>query len=336
MKALSGSVLLFTALCVAVFGGVWAGLAMGPLELPLGVVLAAVAGGGDSEAAGFVVREIRGPRVAGALVVGGALGLAGLGLQGLTRNGLADTGVLGVAAGAALGAVAALAAGGAAVAPVVLNGSAFAGALGAMVVAVVLARAPGGMRVARLLLAGIGISALAGAGTGWLLLRLEDAELRSFTFWSLGSLGGATWPRLAAAVPWLAAGVAALAWAVRSLDAWQLGETEARQLGLPVERVKMAVVAGSSAITAAAVALCGIVGFVGLVVPHLARLMLGPGHRRLAVASVLGGAALVAWADALARVAVAPQEVPLGVVTATVGAPVLCVLLTRLPREAGG
>ena len=185
---------------------------------------------------------------------------------------------------------------------------------------------------ATLLLAGIAVAATASAGTGILTWLADDVQLRTLTFWSMGSVGAATWARLQAAVPILMIGTAVILAHARALDAMLLGESEALHLGFDVERIKRRLVVAVALVTGAAVSLTGIigfVGFVGLVVPHLVRPALGPGHRLLMPASLLLGACLLVAADVLARTVVAPAELPIGIVTAAGGGPFFLWLLVR-------
>ncbi|MDB4942392.1 MAG: Fe3+-siderophore transporter permease [Labilithrix sp.] len=284
---------------------------------------------------------IRLPRVALGMLVGAGLGLAGATLQGLFRNPLVDPGLLGISSGAALFAVGTIVLGarlahglGPEVTPLVLPLAAFAGALLAMTVVQRLARLEGRTSVAALLLTGIAVNGFAGALTGMLVFLADDAQLRTITFWSLGSLGGASWRSvgvLAAlmAVPMLVLGLRS----GRALDALLLGEAEAGHLGVDVERTKRAAIVLVTLLVGGAVALTGVIGFVGLVVPHALRLVMGPDHRGLLPGSALLGAALLLAADGLARTVVSPQELPLGVVTALMGTPLFVALLVRERRR---
>ena len=189
--------------------------------------------------------------------------------------------------------------------------------------------------IAIFLLAGLAIAALANAGIGLLVFVADDRQLRDITFWMLGSLGGATWEKAALIAPFLAALFAAIPFIGRGLDFLVLGETEAFHMGIAVERLKRIAIVLIAAMTGAAVAFAGVVGFVGIVVPHLLRLVIGPGHRRLLPASACFGAALLLAADTAARTIAAPAEVPIGVLTALFGAPFFLVLLLRQRGLAG-
>jgi iron complex transport system permease protein len=189
--------------------------------------------------------------------------------------------------------------------------------------------------IAIFLLGGIAIAALAGAGIGLLVFLADDRQLRDITFWMLGSLGGATWPKAATITPFLAALAIASPLIARGLDFLVLGEAEAFHLGVEVERLKRLSIVLIAAMTGAAVSVAGVIGFVGIVVPHLLRLVIGPGHRLLLPASACFGAILLLVADTFARVLAAPAEVPIGILTATVGAPFFLMILMRQRSAIG-
>jgi iron complex transport system permease protein len=280
-----------------------------------------------------IVWVIRLPRVVLGALVGGGLAVAGAALQGLFRNPLADPGIIGVSSGAALGAVAAIVFGLTAAGPGGVQLAAFIGGFIAAVAVYVLARHEGRTVVVMLVLTGIAVSAIASAGVGLLIARADDDQLRDIVFWSLGSLGGATWPVVAATAPCIALGTAVAMSRARALDLMCLGEREAAHLGVSTERTRIVLIAALALATGAAVAAAGIVAFVGLVVPHLVRLAVGPGHVVLLPASFLGGAALLVLADVAARTVAAPTEIPLGVVTSLVGGPFFLLLIWRSQRR---
>lgn len=287
-----------------------------------------------------VILSIRLPRVLLGLVVGAGLGVSGAAMQGLFRNPLADPGLLGIANGAALGAVIVIVMGvrlfdgvPPSVAPLLLPAAAFVGALGAMALVEWLGRVEGRPVMATLLLAGVAVSALAGSFTGIFTYLANDAQLRTITFWTMGSLGGATWPALAGATPFLAVAIVILPLQGRALNAMALGEAEAGHLGFRVHRTKRIVLALSALAVGAGVSVAGVLGFVGLVVPHLLRLAAGPDQRFLLVGSALLGGSLLVLADDLARTAVAPAELPLGLLTAAFGTPFFLLLLLRERRR---
>lgn len=297
---------------------------------------------GPASVEAMVLLEIRLPRVVLGILVGSALAVAGAALQGLFRNPLADPGLIGVSTGAALAAGVAIVFGGAlaAVLPGSLQGAllpaaAFAGGLLATAVVYLLAHREGRADVSTLLLAGVALNAIAGAAMGLLVFVSDDQQLRDLNFWLLGSLGGVTWERLLPALPFLLAPVLLMPMLARPLDALLLGETEAAHLGFRVESAKRLAVILAALGVGGAVALTGVIGFVGLVVPHLVRLALGPGHRLLLPASALLGASLLLLADLLARTVVLPAELPIGIVTSCVGGPFFLWLLVRRGRRAG-
>lgn len=333
------SAVLAALLCVVAFFS----LAVGPTGFIPGraadMVLLALSGEAPSGAQArdaLVVLDIRLPRTLLGIVVGAALAVSGVVMQGLFRNPLADPGLVGVTSGAALAAVATIVLGTgslAAVAPwigfYVLPLAAFAGGLVTTTLLYGIATRNGRTSVATMLLAGIAIAALAGAATGLLVFMSDDRQLRDFTFWSLGSLAGATWDKVAVAALFLAVVLAVLPALSAGLDALLLGESEARHLGVSVQAMKRTAVFAVAAAVGASVAVAGPIGFVGIVVPHLLRLVIGPRHTGLLPASALLGGALLVSADMVARTIVAPAELPIGIVTAILGAPFFLWLLLR-------
>ncbi|GGK35233.1 FecCD family ABC transporter permease [Salinarimonas ramus] len=319
-------------------------LGAGAVAIPPGRVVAilweaatgAGADAGDGARDALVVTGIRLPRVAMGILVGAALAVAGALMQGLFRNPLADPGLVGVSSGAGLAAgitivlgerlvPAALGIDPFALLPV----GAFLGGLATTLLLYAIATRGGRTSIATMLLAGIALGALAGAASGVLAFMSDDRQLRDLTFWSLGSLGGATWSKLAIVAPILGATLLATPILARALNALVLGEAEAYHLGIAVERVKTAIVILVAAAVGASVAAAGVIGFVGIVVPHLLRLAIGPDHRVLLPACALLGAALLVLADIVARTLVAPAELPIGIVTAAIGAPFFLWLLLR-------
>jgi iron complex transport system permease protein len=312
---------------VAVLGLVLVSLALGSRSLPLDEVLRALTGSDGSETA-VIVRELRAPRALLAVVVGAALGVAGAQLQGLTRNPLADPGLLGVSAGAALAVVATstvLGVGGA-------TGQAWAAVCGALAAtAVVFLLASSGRRDTSplpLLLAGVALTALLSAITTVLVL-LDADTLDEYRFWSVGSVAGRDLDLLTSVLPLLVVGAVLAVAGARTLDLLALGEDLARGLGTRVSWGRSCVVLSATLLTAAAVAVAGPLVFVGLVVPHLARALVGPVHRWLLPCSALLGAALLLGSDVLGRVVARPAELQVGIVTAVLGAPFLIALVRR-------
>ncbi len=299
-------------------------------------------GGGHLDATvQTTVLDLRLPRVALAILAGAALAMAGAALQGLFRNPLADPALIGISSGAALGAVLMIVLGGGLLGGIVLALGAFALPVAAMTGGVVvtfliyrLSKVEGRTHIALMLLTGLAVNALAGAGIGTLIYHSSDEQLRTWTYWSLGSLGKADWPQIGVAAMFIVPALLTLPWFARPLNTLLLGEAEAHHLGVPVQRVKRWVILLSAAMVGAAVAACGTIGFVGLVAPHLVRLVCGPDHRLLLPASALLGASLLLAADLAARTAgMGVEELPIGVVTALVGAPVFLALLWRARRK---
>lgn len=289
-----------------------------------------------------VLTTIRLPRVLLAAVVGASLAVSGAVLQGLFRNPLADPALIGVSSGAALFAAGAivlsagpLAGAGRALGGMLLPLSAFCGGLLATLLIYNLARRNGATALSVMLLAGIALNNLALAGIGLFSHLSTDEQLRNITFWMFGSLASASWPMLGSLAPVVLVGVVVLLRLAAPLDALALGESEAAHLGVNTQSVKRRVIVCSALLVGGLTAVTGIIGFIGLIAPHMVRLALGPSHRLLLPAAALTGAILVVGADSVARVAVAPAELPLGVLTAFVGAPLFLALLVRSHRTGG-
>lgn len=289
----------------------------------------------------LVLLDIRLPRTLLGAFVGAVLGVSGAMMQGLFRNPLADPGIVGVSSGAALAAVATIALGNGLAAPWVqtfgvyaLPFAAFFGGFLTTTLLVLIAGRRGELMIGTLLLTGIAIGAISGALTGLISYASDDRELRDLTLWSLGSLSGASWPKVIAILPFAAVIALVLPFVIRALNGFLLGEAEAFHLGVDVERTKWLVIFTTAASVGAAVAVAGIVGFVGIVVPHFVRLIAGPDHRFVLPCSALLGATLLLFADVIARMAVRPAELPLGIVMAAVGAPVFLHIVLR--RGIGG
>lgn len=320
-----------------------ASLGSGAAGVPLRQILGdLIWGAGLSARDQLILVDIRLPRLVMGLLVGAALAVSGVLMQGLFRNPLADPGIVGVGAGASLGAVLAIVLGGAL--PVALIATIgqwmipVAAFLGSWMVTLLLYRIAtrgGQTSVATLLLAGIALGALGAALTGVLIYKANDAQLRTITFWSMGSLAGANWSKVMVGLPLILPVLILSPFLARGLNNLSLGEAQARHLGTDVQKVKRLAILAVAASVGVAVALAGGIGFVGIVVPHLLRIMIGPDHRYLLPnAALLGGTLLVA-ADMVARTIVAPAELPIGIITALIGAPVfLWILLQR--RGIGG
>ncbi len=284
-----------------------------------------------------VVEQIRLPRVALGLLIGAALAICGAAMQGLFRNPLADPALIGISASAACGAVAVIVLGHRFfpmpppwLAPHLLALMAFVGAFAATLLIYRLSLHDGHPVVATMLLAGVAINALASALTAFLIFLANDQQVRDVTFWMLGSLGAATWTKVLIVAPGVALGVCALPFLARALNALLLGDAEAGHLGFDVVRTKWIVIMLSTLMVGTAVAFAGVIGFVGLVAPHAIRLAAGPDHRFLLPASAILGGTLLVAADLVARTVAAPAELPIGVLTAILGAPFFLWLLLRV------
>ncbi|GFE51935.1 heme ABC transporter permease [Roseobacter cerasinus] len=284
----------------------------------------------------IVLWDIRAPRLVLGLLVGAALAMGGAVMQGLFRNPLADPGLVGVSAGAGLGAITAIVLAGAAPAWLaVATGdhlvavAAFFGGWASTLLLYRVSTRRGRTSVATMLLAGIALGALAGALSGILVYISDDRQLRDLTFWGLGSLGGASWAKVLAAGPIILLSLAVASALGRGLNGLALGEATAGHIGLNVQWVKGGAILTVAGATGAAVAVSGGIGFIGIVVPHLLRLSSGPDHRPLLINAALLGALLLVLADVIARVIIAPAELPIGIVTAVLGAPVFLWILLR-------
>lgn len=310
-----------------------AGMAFGAVPLAPSQILGAIARGITGRSEGMtdaLVVGVRLPRVLLAALVGASLAGAGAIYQAMFRNPLADPYILGVSSGAGLGAVLALTAtaGATGLRYGLVPAAAFVGALLTMLLVTRLASWRGRLDTASLLLAGVAISYTLAALTSFVQVFARE-QMASVVFWMMGGLGQASWPYIAMIAPMAAVGAAlALAFS-RELNLMLLGDERAGQLGLHVERFKLIALAVASLLTAAAVAVAGLIGFVGLMVPHMVRITLGPDHRTLLPASLIGGAATLVVADLLARIVLAPVEIPVGVVTALLGGPFFVWLLIK-------
>lgn len=308
-----------------------ASLLVGPSEIGVARGLAALFG--DDGATTLVMREIRLPRAILGVTIGASLGLSGAVLQGWLRNPLADAGVLGIGSSAALGAVATIVGGLAATVPAALPIGALLGA--GLAVVLVLALAGRGDRGDTLILAGVAVSSLTAAVTALILnLSANPFATLEVVFWMLGSLADRSMVHVALALPFMAFGWLAIAGVGRSLDALTLGAETAASLGVRLGRVRLAILVGTAASVGAATAVAGSVGFVGLVVPHLLRPLVGSRPSRLLVASALGGAALLTASDLAVRLILPTRDLKLGVVTALIGAPFFFRLILHERRRA--
>lgn len=320
-RGAAGLVAAFLLLALAVLVGVL----VGGVSLSIADL---VAGEGPAGETARLVATLRLPRVALAALVGGCLALAGAALQALLKNPLADPFLLGTSGGAATGAAVAALAG---FSPLVSPAAAFVGAVVASVAVAALARRGGRLDLQRLLLAGLIANAFFSAALLAVFSVASGQTARTMLFWMMGSLADATPGKVLALAPYGAVGLAVLLAYGARLNLFAVGEENAAALGVEVERAKRAVFLASSLLTGAAVAFAGIIGFVGLLVPHAARAVVGNDQRTLLPVSAVAGAALLVAADAVSRSAFAPAELPVGAVTAAIGAPLFAWLLTRNP-----
>ncbi|MGW1199447.1 FecCD family ABC transporter permease [Streptomyces sp. NPDC002536] len=330
------------ALGAALLVALTASVCLGSTRVPLGEVWSAVERGvsGQAPAPGtqdLIVWRLRVPRALLAAVVGAGLGLVGTAVQALVRNPLADPYLLGISSGASLGAVSAivLGAGAGGALGLGLSSAAFAGALASFALVWAFARRGGGFRPLRLVLAGVGIGQFLSGFTHYLVLQAgDDQQTHGVLFWLMGSLGGAQWATLAAPTGAVLLGLAVLLARARALNALLMGDETAASLGVDVTRLRRELFVVTSVLTGVLVSVSGAIGFVGLMVPHACRMVVGGDHRRLLPASALFGAVLLTVVDLIARTALPDQELPVGVVTALIGAPTLLYLLDRRLERA--
>ncbi|HCS60738.1 MAG TPA: heme ABC transporter permease [Microbacterium sp.] len=283
-----------------------------------------------------VIFNIRLPRLVLGILVGAALAVSGVLMQAIFGNPLADAGVVGVSSGAALGAAASLTFGLSTLGMWTTPTLAFIGGLIAVFSVYLISRSGGRTEVVTLLLTGIAINAIGGAGMAFLTFVGTTSTREQIVFWQLGSLNGALWPNIAVVAPLTAVGIAIALFVSRRLDLFALGERTARHLGVRVELLRVIVIITVALLVCAAVAFAGIIGFVGLVIPHLMRMLIGPAHLPLIISSAVGGALLIALADLVARTAVPLADMPIGMITSLVGGPFFLWLLVRTRRRSGG
>jgi iron complex transport system permease protein len=328
------------ALALLLLGACLLSVCVGPTRVSpaatLRVLLEAVGLGGPQAPTAVqrsIILHVRLPRVAAALLVGAALAMGGTAMQGLFRNPMASPDVLGVSTGASLGAVLAIHTGLFALHVFFLPAAALAGALLAAALIYGVSSHRGRTSLLFVVLAGLAISALFGALVSATLLFSQQYEVSQFIFWTMGGLDGRTWRHVLLPLPLLLPGMVLLALYSRDLNLFALGEDHAQSLGLHVERTKRIVLALTAAVTGMAIAVSGPVGFVGLLTPHLLRLLVGPDHRVLLPAAAIGGALLLVVADLVGRVLVPPYEIRVGIVTAVLGSPYFLAVILRTQRR---
>lgn len=318
----------FGLLLLLLLGTIGWGVLAGPAGIGVGEALAALAPGAGPSLARDILWEIRVPRVAGAVMAGAGLGISGALFQALLRNPLAEPYLLGVSSGAAFGAVGAITLGIGA-GPWGLSLAALGGGLLAVGIVFRVARAASRLDTRVLILAGVVVASFFGASVMLLLTFTSGGAFRSAVLWTMGSLAGMSWGKVGALGAYVVPASLLAYGMARHLNALALGEEAAAHVGTEVERVKRAAYFLASALAAAAVSVAGVIGFVGLVIPHAVRLVWGTDHRQLLPLSFLGGAAFLTASDTAARTLASPVEIPVGVVTAFVGVPFFLVLLRR-------
>ena len=329
-----------SALLMLIAASAAVSLSMGPVSIPVSHVAAIVLSSLGFDATGFgnterlVIEQIRLPRILTGALVGAALGVAGATMQGLFRNPMADPGIIGISAGGALGAVAAIATGTAGLFFLALPLFAFTGAMAAAFLVYGIAAVGGRFSMATLLLAGVAVNAFLSAIVSAIIILLPDHEaLREILYWLAGGLDSRSWEHVRLSAPLIIGGTAAIMLMARDLNLLMLGDDEARSMGVRVGTARVVLLAMSALVTGVAVAVSGMIAFVGLVTPHILRLIIGPDHRVLVPMSALGGAVFVTVADTVARTIIQPAEFRVGILTAFVGAPFFIFLLIRNKRQ---
>lgn len=283
----------------------------------------------------LILWSIRLPRLVVGILVGAGLAVSGALMQAVFRNPLAEPGLTGISAGAAVAAAAAIVLGGAVVGSLSLPPVAFAGAVIAFAAVYVIARSAGPAQALTLILAGIAVNAIAWSLLGYLTFISDDTQMRNLTFWTMGSLGGSTWSMVPPLLVVVGGGIFVACRLGGLLNVYQLGEAEAGHLGIDAARLRLGAMALAALIVGACIAVSGQINFLGLVVPHLVRLWQGPDHRTLLPMAAGIGALLLLSADLVSRTIIAPAELPIGLVTAFIGAPFFIYLLVRQTRQSG-
>lgn len=328
------AVLLVVIACVS--------LTFGQIDVPVGKALAVI--GSQLNLPGFteadysreqlaVIWYIRLPRMLVGVLVGAALGISGAVMQGIFSNPLADPGLIGISSGAATGAVLSIALGAASGSMFAMPAFAFCGSICAVCLTVFLAMRNGKIPVMTLLLAGVAVGMLLGAITSGLLTFMNEQKLQQYLFWMVGGLDYRRWEHVYLAVGPVPCGIVIMCMLARHLNILVLGETEAKAVGMPVTAFRMGLLFVAAMTTATSVCVSGNIGFVGLVIPHMMRMLIGPDHRVLLPASALGGAAFLVFCDSLGRIIMPPAEVRVGIMTAFLGTPYFLYLLRRMQRQ---
>ena len=326
------------ALAVVAFGSLTFGQIDVPLESCLAIIchkfgLAFFSENDFTREQVAVIWFIRMPRMLVGLLVGATLGISGAVMQGIFSNPLADPGLIGVSAGAATGAVLSIALGSATSSMYTMPAFAFCGSICAVCLTVFLAMRNGKIPVMTLLLAGVAVGMLLGAMTSGLLTFMNEQKLQQYLFWMVGGLDYRRWEHVYLAVGPVLTGICIMLLMARHLNILVLGETEAKAVGMPVTAFRMGLLFVSAMTTATSVCVSGSIGFVGLVIPHMMRMLLGPDHRILLPASALGGAMFLVFCDTLGRTIIPPAEVRVGIMTALLGTPYFLYLLRRMRQQ---
>lgn len=335
---------LFTALVLALIAACILSAAIGQLFIPPQEVVGSVLNkvgidwlpGPSHEFGEEALWQVRFPRVVMTVLVGAALAVAGAMMQGVFGNPLAEPGVVGVSAGAAVGASASILFGWTFLGGFTTPAIAFASGLITTFIVYTVSRSGGRTEVITLVLTGVAVNAIAGAGIAYITFAAPTSAREQIVFWQLGSFNGSLWSQVGLILPLIVVGILISQTLAPGLDILSLGERSARHVGINVERLRLIVMAVVALLVSAAVAFCGIIAFVGLVVPHIIRMIIGPGHRLLLPASVLGGAVLLSIADLAARTLVEFADLPIGMLTSLVGGPFFFYLIRRSRRESGG
>lgn len=324
--------------------GVLVSASIGQIKIPVSEVIGALCRKADfacgSEASRLygdaAIWNVRLPRVVLGVLVGAALGAAGAISQGVFGNPLADPGIIGVSSGCALGASTAIVLGMGSLSGFIIPAFAFVSGVITSFLVYTIARTHGRTDVITLILTGVAVNAVAGAGLAFLTFTATANQREQIVFWQMGSLSGGLWEQSGIILPIIILGLIGAIFLAAKLDLLALGDDAARHLGIDIERLRVMAIVVVSILTASAVAFAGIIGFVGLVVPHLIRMLVGPGHRVLIPASAVGGALMLTYADMFARTAIPYAELPIGMLTALVGGPFFYVLLKRSKTRGGG
>lgn len=342
LKKLLIPILILLLIIIAIAAISIGALGIGPAQI-LQIILHQIGLSSDvhfTEVQEKVFWVIRLPRVVMAIVIGATLAVSGVGMQGIFRNPLAEPGIVGIGSGASLAAVLFIVTGTFFFGDIqgiagqyALNIVTFIGALIAMILVYRISKQSGKTNITIMLLAGIAVNVLAGALTGFITIAANEQQLRTITFWTLGSLGGANWTNVMCVLPFCLATIIGIPFLGKQLNALSLGEQDATYFGINTERLKNLVMYLCAFGVGASVAVAGIIIFVGLVVPHVIRMIIGPEHKKLGIASALGGAILLTSADLLSRTVAAPVEIPIGIITSIAGGPFFLYLLLREKKK---